>query len=316
MNVVYVSDDKYIEFFGISVISLFENNRDIPNLDVFLLHNGISSENILKINQIAEKYRRSVNYIDVSNYENAIDFEADTCGFNPIILTRLFLGSYIPEYIDEVLYLDCDAIIDGSIAELENIEIDNYLVAAVPELLMHDEYKQRIGLSASDVYFNSGVLLINLKLWREKNLARSFTDFLRSHNGELLFADQDIINACCKGRIKALPVKYNYSPNMCWFPNRFIKRIHSEFNLCEKYVIIHFLGDERPWFRGNFNRYKEVFYKYKNLSPWKSKPLIKGREAYLFGYHCLNLLTSVCPQFRVWFSKNIGMKKFKVFGKE
>lgn len=316
MNVVYISDNKYVEFFGISLISLFENNRNIHNVNVFLLHNGISSDNVERIDGIAEKYQRTVNYIDISDYEESIEFKADTCGFNPIILARLFLEKYIPETIDDVLYLDCDVIVDGSLKELDGYNFENHLLAAVPELVMHDEYKNKIGLSDSDTYFNSGVLLINLKLWRKEHIAHAFTEFLKEHNGKLLFADQDIINACCKGRIKVLPVKYNCSPNMCFFPDGFIKKMHPDFDLSGQYVIVHFLGDERPWFAGNFNRYKNVFYKYKKLSPWSGEPLIKGREVYLFGYHCLNLLTAVCPQFRVWFSKNIGMKKFKLFGKE
>ena len=37
-------------------------------------------------------------------------------------------------------------------------------------------------------------------------------------------------------------------------------------------VIIHFLGDERPWIRGSHNHYGKWYRKYLAMTPWKDMP--------------------------------------------
>ncbi len=45
MNVMYTCDNNYVWLMGISMISLFESNRDIANLKVYLIGNEISQSN-------------------------------------------------------------------------------------------------------------------------------------------------------------------------------------------------------------------------------------------------------------------------------
>ena len=45
MNVLYTCDDNYVWLMGISTISLFENNKTIEDLQVYLLGDNISQEN-------------------------------------------------------------------------------------------------------------------------------------------------------------------------------------------------------------------------------------------------------------------------------
>ena len=52
MNVMYTCDDNYVWLMGISTISLFENNKTIEDLQVYLLGDNISQENKDKL-----KYR-------------------------------------------------------------------------------------------------------------------------------------------------------------------------------------------------------------------------------------------------------------------
>ena len=324
MNVIYVADNNYIKYFGPSVVSLFENNRDLAELNVFLLCPDISKENREKIGCLEESYGRTITVQDISEYTDRLDFNAKTNGFNGIITAKLLIAAYLPEHVHEALLLDCDTIVSGSLSELEAIDFNGNLTFAVPELYISPDYKETIGMRKEETYFNSGVMLIDVDAWRREHLADSFLEYYKSKNGELLFADQDVVNHCCRGRIGVLPQKYNLNTNLPYFPMKYMRRIRPEYvyepesaykDAISNPAVIHYLGDERPWVKGNFNIYRERFEKYKALSPWNNEPCVQGRELFLFCYHGLNLITRIFPSFRSWFSRNIGMKEFKLIGK-
>ena len=67
-------------------------------------------------------------------------------------------------------------------------------------------------------------------------------------------------------------------------------------------AMVHYSGDERPWFSGNFNPWRQEYEKYLAMTPWAGTPKIRGKEFHLFLYHLMNLVTSVFPMVRVWIS--------------
>jgi len=263
--------------------------------------------------------------MDISDFEKRIPFEFATSGYNSIVLSRLFLCSYLSDNIERILYLDCDTIVNGSINELENISFGHNLIAAVPELYMPANKKALIGLKKKETYYNAGVLLINLKLWRAKNVELEFIEYFRMKNGRLLYNDQDILNHCCKGRILTLSQTYNLPPNLFYFPRYFVKRLQPAYNVEDSIaymkiisspVIIHYMGDERPWIQGNHNKYRKPYEYYWKKSPWKKDSMVQGQRVYMFCYHVLNLITIICPWFRMLFSNLVGVNKYKWFRKD
>ena len=65
MTVVYTCDDNFVWIMGISMISLFENNRDMENLEVYLLGDHVSDTNKDVLLGIANKYGRTCSFVDV-----------------------------------------------------------------------------------------------------------------------------------------------------------------------------------------------------------------------------------------------------------
>ena len=325
MNIVYASNDAYVPFLGISLFSLLENNKQLNKISIFILSDKISEGNKEILNRMAFQYRRKIEYIDLKEMRDFIPFHFDTFGFHPIVLSRLFLDVLLNEDIHQVLYLDCDTIVDGSLAFLEKKSLGEDYVAMVPELYMPSANKKLIGLTESEPYYNAGVILFNLDMIRKDRMRERFLQYYQERNGELLYNDQDIINYCCKGRIYRLGQEYNLSPNLVYFPRYFIKKLQPAYyrSSAEEYksvlknpIIIHFMGDERPWIRGNHNAYRKKFERYMKLSPWKEFPLIEGQRLYMICYHILNVLTRICPWFRMAFTNLIGINKYAWFGKK
>lgn len=325
MNVLYASNDGYAALLGVSLYSLLANNKDVKDVNIFILSNGISESNINRLIDMADKFERKIFFINISDLEERIGFPINSCGYNITTFARLFIDDLLPVDIEKILYLDSDIIIRNSLEKLWETDIEDAYMAAVVEVYMPESKKKIIGLDKNDLYYNAGMLLINRKLWSEEKLKEKFLEYYKLMRGELLYNDQDIINHCCKGHVKSVSPIYNFEPNVYYFPYKYMKKVNSQYftegeaaykTMIENPVMIHFLGDERPWVKGNKNPYRQTFYDYVELSGWKDIPWIEDKKIYMYMYHWLNLITKVCPKLRTVVTNIIGINKFKWFGKK
>ena len=324
MNIVYIATDSYVSLLGISVNSIVMNWKKGEKINLYICSPDLTEEHKEQlVDQVAD-CDGTIQFIDVSDYAKRMDFQFNTSGFHPIVLARLFLDSYLPKNVERVLYLDCDVVVNGDIWELEKINLQDKAFGAVPELCMPKKQKAEIGLGVDDTYFNCGVMLINLAYWREKRISEQFLQYFVERNGKLLYNDQDILNHCCKGKIQKLSHTYNYNPALYYFPRYFIRNYQPEYYcktaaeytaIRQNPVLIHFMGEERPWVHGNYSPYRKEYEKYKNNSPWKYMPLVYGKEKVLFCYHILNGITKVFPWFRKWFTQLIGIYYYQLVKK-
>ena len=53
VNIIYASNDGYACHLAASLVSLLENNRQIPNLDVYVLSVGMSSQYQERLKELA-----------------------------------------------------------------------------------------------------------------------------------------------------------------------------------------------------------------------------------------------------------------------
>lgn len=316
-NIIYVSNDGYAGHLAASMYSLMDNNRNIRNMDIYVLSVGMSARYQERLRTVAETFHRTLHVVELGNLEERFGFDIDTRGFDISAMGRLFAPQVLPQYVKKALYLDCDTIVCRSIRPLYETELGDNLVGMVMEPTVYKEMKESIGLGKDEPYYNSGVLLMALGRWREEDVLRQLLHFYESCQGRLFACDQDTINGALKGRIKALPVKYNYFTNYRYF------RYSTLCSLCGAYretgrevyeeagrapVIIHYLGDERPWIAGNHNHYRRLYEYYLAKTPWKGTPKQTGKERYMHMWWVFNRLTWLCPPFRLWISRRLGMK--------
>jgi desulfoferrodoxin len=167
MNIIYTCDDNFAWLMGISMISLFENNTGIKNLEVFLISDNISKENKQKLNDIADKYSRDLNIIEMPelNIPDVLCNER----WPKAAFARLFSAELLPETIDRALYLDCDTIVCGDISELEKYDMNGNLFCGVRDCISRF-YRKNIGLDESDIYVNTGVLLLDIAQLRDMDI--------------------------------------------------------------------------------------------------------------------------------------------------
>ena len=128
--------------------------------------------------------------------------------FDRSVYFRLFAVSILPSNIDKVLYLDCDTLIVDDISPLFEIKLTGG-IGAVLNQSQREEYFKRLQLPMEQGYFNSGVLLLNLKWWRLNDIETKFLRIIDENNILLKNPDQDILNIVFAQTRLLLPLRYN-----------------------------------------------------------------------------------------------------------
>ncbi len=208
LNIIYSSDDNYCQHLGCSLYSLLEHNINFKTINIYIVSNGISKENLNNLISTTSGFGNALLHI--------IEFKSwcEKVTLNmawPISISayaRLFVASMIPKNISRIIYLDCDMIIKESLLQLWNVDLNGYLIAAVQDT-MPERFKKAVGICSEDLYFNSGMLLINLDEWRKWQIEQKIIEFINEKKGRVLHHDQGVLNGVLKGKWLRLPIKYN-----------------------------------------------------------------------------------------------------------
>ncbi|MFY7944385.1 MAG: glycosyltransferase family 8 protein, partial [Crocinitomicaceae bacterium] len=131
--------------------------------------------------------------------------------------------------------------------------------------IISEEMRNNLELRDS-LYFNSGVMLINLRKWREENIESKFLEFINEKPEKIKYWDQDVLNFCLKNKWLRLPQKYNlthffFYPDV--YPPAYFGMKQDEFEKSVKDpIIIHFTSHQKPWIEGCKHPKKELYFQY------------------------------------------------------
>ncbi|MBE6706247.1 MAG: glycosyltransferase family 8 protein [Ruminococcaceae bacterium] len=287
---LYTCDENYAPYAGISMNSLFENNRELEHICVYLVEDSVSEENKKRFIDQAEKYGREIIIVDAAPIiEQIKQLGIPTYRGSYTANCRLFFDTFISSDVKRLLYVDCDTLVVSSLAELFDIDMNGKAVGVVRDSLT-DEYKMLIGFDTEDDYFNSGMLLIDVDRWKEQNVTSALFDYAKNVRSRYCNPDQDLLNIVLKDTKYILPPEYNFQPSHRSFSDKayFSAYRHREYystdeleNARRNPKILHayrFLGDF-PWHEGNLHPDTEIFDRYMSNSPWKDyekKPAGRG----------------------------------------
>ena len=286
-HIVYASDNKFAEILGVSMVSLFENNKDANSITLYILDGGISEQNKKRLDEICFTYGRglpiwiqAVNIQEIINTSVALDR-------GPLSqYSRLFLARLLPKHLERVLYFDCDIVVNNSLQELWNLNIEGKTIAALYDAFSK-YYRKNIGLKSDDIMFNSGVMLIDLKKWKENHVEERLLKFILSKKGKVQQGDQGALNAilshetfCFEPRFNAVTIffDFKYKHMMIYRkPPTFYSESQVKMAI-DNPVIIHYTTSflsRRPWIAGSNHMYVDKWLYYKDLTLWKEYDLWK-----------------------------------------
>lgn len=309
MNIVYSSSDSYSEICGISIVSLFENNRDVDDIKVFIVDNDISAVNKERLLNTANKYNRTIIFVEKVDLEKLANTSIYTGQWNIGTFFRLYLGSILPQEINRVIYIDCDTIIRHSLEDIYDMDLGECSVGGVDDC-RSDLYRKDIGCEPGSVYINNGFMVIDLNKWRKERFEDKFTEFISDRKGDCTYMDQAPVNGTLVpiNHIYELPAKYNAQRIFFDFTyKQLISLRKPEYHLSEEDyneavndpIIVHFtptfLTGTRPWQIKDKHKFTPEYRHYKEISEWKDVPYRKDNRS--TAKKIMTIICRICPKF-------------------
>lgn len=265
--IFFATDDNYIPYLDVALRSLISNASKKYNYVINILNTGIKEE-YQSIIKTLENDNFKIIFRDISDKVEFIKGKLkNVYHFSIVTWYRLFIQSLFPEY-DKVLYLDCDIIILEDVSKLYNIHLGNNLLGAARCHIVSDndvfgEYAEKFCGVPRQNYLQAGVLIMNLKEFRKRDVENKFAYLINKYNFDVIDPDQGYLNAMCNGSVKIIPNGWN--------KEAIPAPLEGKLN------IVHYALYKKPWQYDDVLN-QEYFWQYAKTSPFYNTILEKKSQ--------------------------------------
>lgn len=282
IHIAFNLDNNYVAHCATVIASIIDNNTNKGNISFHLISADLSSQNKNRLKEwITSKgnsYQIFFYDIDKTIFD---DFPLGQTYLNITCYYRLLIPTLL-QRISKAIYLDCDTIVLNSLESLWNTTLENKAWAGVRDRINdYIRVYNRLDFPLEYGYFNDGVMLLNLDEMRKvdiiaisKDLAKNIPLALKNH-------EQDILNKIFYKSKQPLDFKYNlleyylYTEEWLYLNRKYYPEI---IEACKNPVIVHFCMPQKPWHIECINPYKELYYRYRKMTPWPELKLVHKKE--------------------------------------
>ena len=222
----------------------------------------LSTINKKQFEQLAQLY--SVNiYIYEINIDTLAKLPTQT--HLPIATYFRFILPLILDNVDKLFYIDADIICLQNADDLFNINLNNNIIGAVPDLSWMNKKRNKTLNLQNHIYFNAGMLIINIDKWNNFNTFAKVLQAIQNEPQKFRYLDQDALNLILTNHIQYLDTKFN-----CIDINSIEQK---------NIILLHFAAHPKPWniafpISKGCNKFNKNLYQYyENKTPWKNLPL-------------------------------------------
>lgn len=253
MNILVSTDARYRQITETMLFSLAENTT--RSLHVWCLHSRLTEKDISVFQSHLQNKCGilNVHFLDMSwmkDIETALPLYIKHISIETYY--RLFAHLVLPKDIKKALWLDSDLIVKGAIDEFYDQDIEGVSLVALPNMgeATNGGNAERLGLPRDYVYFNAGVLLLNLDFLRHSSPKEQLVAFCAQFGSSFKQQDQDALNLLYFKTARVVnDQRFNCMVNAPHF---------SSPSIAEKASIIHYAGWQKPWkikWQNEYSRY-------------------------------------------------------------
>lgn len=259
INLCFACDENYVQHLNVALTSLYINKEKDDFFNIIILDDGLSKKSQTNIKNISQNFA-NINFIQINNnLFKDCPLTEDASHINSLSTYYRFLLSSICNY-DKILYLDCDIVVKHSLRNLYNIDISEVYFAGVEDVYCKENC-ERLQLVK---YCNAGIMLINLKKWRDENIEQQLFKYCLENQEKIKWQDQDVLNVVLQTKIKYLPVEFNTQVSEIEFGKT---KEHNKLIL--QSTIIHYIGSQKPWSYPSFSLLTRDYYRYLIFTKYK-----------------------------------------------
>jgi lipopolysaccharide biosynthesis glycosyltransferase len=259
--IVVACDNHYMPLLAGLIKSIEVNHQTEEHILFFILDDGISKRNKANLIGSVSPEIFTIHWISKNKViPEGMSIPYDNSSYPLIIHMRMFIPYFIPEKYEKVIYMDVDMIVNDDISKLWNTDLKEFTVAAVIDVRIRqfgnhhaiDNYVS-LGFAAETKYFNTGLLLMNTRTWREKDLTPQIFKCIEDNRKFANYPDQYGLNVVFANAWLELDTKWSWSAEE-WNPDA---------------SLIHFIWRKPIYKTYMFDkRYQEMFFKYLKLTKW------------------------------------------------
>jgi len=260
IHIACAIDNSYAMMATTMIKSLEQTQKSNEKIHIFIIDNGLTRMSRLKLQKSINPSKIQLEWLNV-NEESLRQLNLDN--YYKSLTThyyRLLIPYLLPDKLSKVIYLDSDLLILKDMSTLWNQDFEDNIVYAVQDSRIKyvssswggiNNYKE-LGLNAKNKFFNTGVLLIDLKKWKEENISEKVIRCNEENKPYVKYWDQYGLNVILSDKWKEL--------DPCW--NQF-----PEITGVDPFIL-HYVG-RKPIDNNYDGEYKELFLKYLNMTKWK-----------------------------------------------
>jgi lipopolysaccharide biosynthesis glycosyltransferase len=239
-TIVLACDEAYAMPLATTLRSMVEANQPSWPLQCYILAHNMTETSQHKVLNSLPSHSATIHWVPV---DLSLFRDFSTVPYvSKMTYTRLLIPKIIPEGVQRVLYIDTDVLVLDDLSPLWLMDLADVAIGAVLDAGLDNVLRERKPpfekLPPVRRYFNAGVLLINLKVWRKAKISERALQYLASHP-DTPYMDQDALNFACDGLWAELDSRWN-------FQNHFKIRI-STLSLVQRPAVVHFVTSVKPW---------------------------------------------------------------------
>lgn len=262
VNILVTLDKNYLFPLKVMLTSLFLNNRDTL-FDVYVMHDSLTINHIKEVTLVASKFNAKI--INLKINQNEFKDAPTLLHYTKAMYFRLLAHLYLPKTIDKIIYVDPDILVLNRVDELYDTNLKNYYYGAAYHKLFSSKTLNKIRLYPYKIknYYNSGVLLMNLKKLRSKVNPEMIYDFVNENKAKLVMPDQDVLNSLFAKNILLIDeYKYNYDARHYQVYKALSKGKFDVTEVINQTVFLHFCGKSKPWLKNYRGKFEQLYQHY------------------------------------------------------
>ncbi len=252
INVCISCDENYAKYASVVIASILSNACD-DVVHFYILDGNISDDSKSKILALTNIKPCKIDFIKVDETKLEIYKQINTHEYITLpSYYRLILSELLPD-VDKIIYLDCDTVVNTSLRDLFETDLGENIIAGVLDARVKHKKKWK-----NSKYINSGMVVFDLDKIRKEDIESKFFEYTKQNIDKIETGDQDVINFTLKDRIKILPDEWNVQ----------VSGFASRTSFTRHPNIIHYIGYYKPWVFGSCTFFKDLYFKYLQLTPW------------------------------------------------
>jgi lipopolysaccharide biosynthesis glycosyltransferase len=281
IRVLTLADDRYAMPLAVMGRSLLEHHSSDRLLHLRIIDGGVTAENRKRIEHSWSSAARGPALWDwvAPRFGSAKDLPS--WGRVPsLTYARLLVGQYFELEAGRVVIADSDLLVLRDIAELHDCELGTAALGAcvdpfIPTVSARDGLPnpKQWELAADAPYFNAGLMVVDVKRYREQQVSERALGYLDQNFRQLRHYDQDALNACIGGKWTKLDDRWNTHPR-------------TRYALGKTPVadpwIVHFSGRLKPWLYRGGTPLDSLYMQYLSRTDWAGYQLPNNWKARIY----------------------------------